>query len=308
MYTFRQLLRGITNPSRAAEEINEQFAKHVLSRVRPGTDVFEEDWDNLILLDACRYDLLSEYEFNEGRVEWRWSGGSHSKEFLEYNVAGKMLDDVVWITANPWVSTYSENIFRVVNLWDTGWDKEHQTVLPETMETEARRVASEYSNKRIVVHFMQPHYPFIGETGQSKLPQHRTFTGDGIIKADDDTGMDIWEQLKAGFVERDVVWQAYQENLERVLPAARRLVHDLYGKSVLSADHGNEFGGLSSPIPYRLYGHPSGYRTKNLIKVPWVVIEDKERRSINPGQIEAQKKSQSTGMSEKLSSLGYIQE
>jgi len=305
LYSLGQLLTGLRNPRRAAEEINLLFHKNIIKKLWPPEDIFIEDWDNLILLDACRYDILNDYEFNDATFEWRWSGGSSSVSFLEYNVADKQLNDVVWVTANPWVSEYRSNIFRVTDVWQTGWDEEQQTVPPRVVVSEAIQMAEKYPEKRLVIHFMQPHYPFIGEFGKQNLPNHRGFTGDGLIQNLSETDSDIWEQLRHGRTNRQIVWQAYRENLETVLPYARYLTMDLDGKTVISSDHGNEFGEWCFPIPIRLYGHPGGFRTKNLVKVPWVVFNHDSRRRIVGGDIAAESEDEKHRLSDRLGALGY---
>jgi len=303
-----KLRTGINNPRRAAQKCNRLFAATVLHYLRPPVNIFNEDWDNLLILDACRYDLLQQDDVPDGSFEYRWSGGSNSYSFLEYNISNRRLDDVVWVTANPWVSEFSDRIFEVKNVWDSGWDDEHQTVLPETMTEAAVRAADEFPNKRLVVHFMQPHYPFIGPTGQQELPDHRTFTGDGMISERDESDTDIWSYLEAGQISQEVAWKAYRENLERALPAVDEIRKSITGKTVVTADHGNEFGGWNFPVPQQLYGHPYGYRTKGLVKVPWVVFEDGGRRTIESGHIESRESPNPEDISDKLAALGYVEQ
>ncbi len=50
--------------------------------------VFREDWDNLIVLDACRHDL---YEEVNGETDHRITLGSRTMEFLEKNFFIKIL-------------------------------------------------------------------------------------------------------------------------------------------------------------------------------------------------------------------------
>ena len=67
----------------------------------PGYDeavrVMEEDWDTLIVLDACRSDSfqsvadLDAYDSYETKV----SLGSHSSEWTRRNFAGRQFDDTV---------------------------------------------------------------------------------------------------------------------------------------------------------------------------------------------------------------------
>ena len=69
----------------------------------PGIDVMKEDWDNLIILDACRYDYFKEKQKNiRGELESVVSRGAHSSEFIEKNFLGRKLHDTIYVTANPY--------------------------------------------------------------------------------------------------------------------------------------------------------------------------------------------------------------
>jgi hypothetical protein len=151
---------------------------------------------------------------------------------------------------------------------------------------------------------MQPHYPFIGEFGRSQLPTHRTFTGGGAITEENEE-KSVWEQLRDKTVSKADVWKAYTENLEIVLPVARELCADLTGRSVITSDHGNELGKRAFPIPIRLYGHPSGLRTKNLVKVPWIVYEGTERKTITAGEVGTKSSTDTDVIEDRLRALGY---
>jgi hypothetical protein len=51
-------LRGVVrNPHKAYQRVLQETGK----RVNFGTNVYDHDWDVLILLDACRYDLFQEF-------------------------------------------------------------------------------------------------------------------------------------------------------------------------------------------------------------------------------------------------------
>lgn len=305
MYRLSQILQGLKDPRFAALHFNRQFADSILQQIRPKTDFFEEDWDNLLILDACRYDMIADVDFEPGTLDYRWSPGSNSEEFVKFHTENRKLDDVIWVTANPWVSRNRENIFQVIDMWEKGWDEDIKTVPPETMRDTALEVELEYPNKRLVVHFMQPHYPFIGKYGQKHLPPHRTFTGGGIVTEETET-QNIWEQLQNGDVSQAEVWNAYTENLRSVLPTARKLSNELSGRSVISSDHGNELGKRAIPIPIRIYGHPSGLRTRNLVKVPWIVYEGSDRKKIIPGEMEEVERANDDVLEERLGALGYL--
>jgi hypothetical protein len=303
MYTPKQIFKGIQDPHFAALHLNRLFADKFLTKFRPRTDFLKQDWDNLLILDACRYDMMKDIDLGDGVLDYRWSPGSHSTEFVEFHTDAQPLDDIVWVTANPWVSKHREKIFKVIDLWDSSWDDKLQTVLPEAMREVALEAEGEYPNKRLIIHFMQPHYPFIGEFGQTVLPNQGTFTGDGMIKTHTESDH-IWNQLQAGTVSKGEVWKGYTENLNIVFPIAQHLCNNLSGRTVITADHGNELGKRAIPVPIRIYGHPYGLRTKNLVKVPWVVFEGKERKTITSGTVRSDTTNEEV-IKERLRALGY---
>ena len=78
----------------------------VIYRENKGFYVLNEDWDNLIILDACRFDFFKtiiKKSSIEGKLESRISRGAHTTSFLIQNFRGKKCDDIIYITANPYV-------------------------------------------------------------------------------------------------------------------------------------------------------------------------------------------------------------
>lgn len=60
-----------------------------------GIAVFDQDWDVLVILDACRYDAFREHASLPGRLQAVTSQGSVTPEWLHANVAGRDLTDTV---------------------------------------------------------------------------------------------------------------------------------------------------------------------------------------------------------------------
>jgi hypothetical protein len=139
---------------------------------------------------------------------------------------------------------------------------------------------------------MQPHYPFIGETGLKMRDE-------GTIEYDFDHGDDFYRQIAESNVETDKFKQAYHENLEIVLKELPNLCEDLIGKTVITSDHGNEFGKLG------VYGHPGGAYTKGLVRVPWLEIPYDQRKKITPGQAAKGPQSNYDIVEDRLIMLGY---
>ncbi|WP_435068271.1 hypothetical protein [Haloplanus sp. C73] len=302
-----RLARALNNPVLFLRGVNRLFHRRFGTRdYNPeGVDVFAADWDTLVVLDACRYDMFERRADLPGRLERRRSRGSTTVEFLRANVAGRDLTDTVYVTANPQLHQHRESIqpafHAVVDVWrEDGWDDDHGTVLPETMVEYAERAAEQYPNKRLVVHFMQPHYPFVNaDTGFDE----------GHLDGTGDERENVWHQRLLGTldIDRDELWRLYDENLDYVLPHVETLVDALDGKTVVTGDHGNMVGERATPIPFREWGHPRGIYTDELVDVPWLVVEGESRRSITRGDAEPAAEMDSDVVSERLRNLGYAE-
>ncbi|MFW5918253.1 MAG: hypothetical protein ACOCR0_02105 [Haloferacaceae archaeon] len=255
-------------------EVKPRLVRPFVRGVEDPISFVDRDWDTLVVLDACRYDLFAANNPFPVEAECVHANGSHTKEFLANNFAGSH-PDTVYVTASPQVAAHAGEFAHVEHVWRDGWDDERDTVLPETMTDRALSVAGEYPEKRLVVHYMQPHYPFVGSTA-SELATQGSFLG-GVR---DRTYPSVWERLDAGAADPDLVWDAYAENLREAIPAVERLVGALDGKTVVTSDHGNLFGERVSALPVRLYGHPPGIHHPDLTAVPWVELPFEDRRSI----------------------------
>ncbi len=274
------------------------------ARYGPGTQVMDEDWDTLILLDACRYDMFADRVNLEGELQSRISLGSTSEEFLECNFGDGEFHDTVYINTNPYLPRLGldDGTFHaVVDLLDE-WDSDLGTVHPQSVTKAARKAHTDFPNKRLIIHFMQPHIPFIGETGQQ-------LAGEGWNTDDTDVNKkSIWSYLRSGDKEIDIdtVWKAYFENLEIVLSHVSSMISSLSGRTVISADHGNLVGERLSPIPTKQkYGHPYGVYTPELVKVPWFVIESDERRQVHADPPVDQQLQSDETIDKRLQALGY---
>lgn len=264
-----------------------------------GTRVIEEDWDTLVLLDACRYDMFERLvEFN-GELDSRISLGSTSEEFLDRNFSDGTFHDTVYVNANvyfPHIGLDQDSTFHaVIDVLDE-WDPDLEIAHPETVTDAARRAHEQFPNKRVIVHYMQPHIPFIGEYGRT------------IQERIDDRS--VWEPLRDGRtdVTLEEVWRAYDENLNFVFKYVDRLLSDISGKVVLSADHGNMIGERQSPLPTRtMYGHPWGVYTPQLVEVPWFEIDAGPRRPVTTDPPTTNREHSEELIANRLQALGYTE-
>ena len=275
-----------------------------------GDHVLAEDWDNLLILDACRYDMFADRDWHAGRLERRRSLGSNTPEFLQENFVGEDLLDTVYVTGNPQVDVYlTDECYDIVSVWETDWDDDLQTVPPGPVTRAALDAHERYPDKRIVVHYMQPHYPFIGDRTREEIGtqsgielSRRLATGAGDADRDAPT---VWERLAQDELAFETVWEAYVENLELVIPEVERLLEAFSGRTAVTSDHGNMAGERVGFLPLRLYGHPPGIHTPELVTVPWFTFDRGERKEVTAGAQSRAEGSVGDEASERLEALGY---
>lgn len=242
-----------------------------------GISVMDEHWDTLIILDACRADLFESVVGTDqfdlySRVK---SAGSSTPEWTQANFAGREFGDTVYVTGNPQTSKYAAGAFHdLIEVWDGAFNDGIRTVFPEDMYEAAVDAHAEYPNKRIVVHFMQPHPPFVN---RDVFFRHTDLTEADLDEADVELKTMVEE------TSRDIVWEAFADNLNAAYPYVEQLLDELDGRLVVSADHGDLLGEWGVPVPVKLYGHPSGIRHPALVEVPWAVTEGPRREIVDDG-------------------------
>jgi len=269
------------------------FLEKLLSgrRVKEAFKVLDEEWDVLIVLDACRYDVFSRLYGRyglKGRLEKRVSLGGGTIGWLLGNFGNCECGDVVYVTANPFVDIYVKRRFgKIVSVWKYGWDEEIGTVLPQTMYKYSLYALSRYQGRRFIFHFMQPHAPYVGVGGRDpildrirrralrgkswrapvRVKRHPTIVYLGSIYSSLSD-----EEMKIG----------YLRNLHITLPYVKRLVDVSPGKVVVTSDHGEIMGERVHPLlPFRAYGHNTYFRSDVAIEVPWLVVGEGDKSPLS---------------------------
>ncbi|WP_394740202.1 hypothetical protein [Natronococcus roseus] len=307
-YNLHNVRKAIRDPSllfvetqrwarRANHAIHDRYSREEATRV------MDEDWDSLVILDGCRYDAFQVRCEIDGRLESRRSLGSHSEEFLQQNFP-ETYHDTIYVTTNPFApSIVDDDTFHAMVPLLEEWDADYETVHPETVTRRASEIAEAYPDKRLIVHYMQPHYPFIGDIGDRL--DHR-----GHNSRMDDPAFEtpsIWKRLRNGEdIDLELVRAAYTENLDIVLEYVEELLEALSGRTVITADHGNLIGDRMSPIPVRGYGHERGLRSPELVEVPWLIVDDGARPEIRAEEPERRDRIEDSVVEERLESFGYV--
>lgn len=279
--------------------------------------LLESHWDYCIVLDACRYDVFSEVydDYLDGVVEKRRSLGSSTPEWAyrtfteEYDIAyfsgnpfindlGVPLNELKWGASCNYEWTANRYIDTVVDVWKDGWDEELGTIPPDNLEGSFRRHRDLVNDTtRTVLHYMQPHAPYLSRgTGQKLrriqqgIQRHGTGednTSGGLLSAmgqmfrpklervleasERAQKVGLWLELDPVQLvrngTRETAMELYEENLRIVLEAIAELIPELDGRVVVTADHGEAFG------EHGVWEHHIETHIPPLMEVPWLVVK-----------------------------------
>jgi len=254
----------------------------VTSRRPIGTNVYERDWDVLLILDACRTDTLREvapeYDFVEN-VDTMWSVGSQSDEWMANTFTEEYREQIGrthYISGNGHTGQLFErgglppknnttpvdfSKWQLVDLhafddiemvWKDFHDDTYNVALPSVVTDHAIEAGRNDDPEKLIVHYMQPHLPYLGQA----MREDRPLT---------DLEREGYEHLETGDADREEVYEMYKDTLRTVLDEVQVLLENIDADRVaITSDHGEAFGEGGA------YGHPEGFPHPIVKKVPWV--------------------------------------
>lgn len=285
---------GLSGAKRSVLELGVGGVRRLDRRFPFGQPIYDRNWDVLIILDACRADLMAEveedYSFVDTESMTSLAGGSRT--WMQRNFAEEYRDDTretTYVTGNPFsddvlVDEWFENMEEV---WKYAWDDELNTVPARSLTDVAIHEHRQSDPNRMIVHYMQPHHPFVPNPMDSGMNK-------GNLK---DPADPIWQQIKKGEADPDEVWEAYRENLRYVLDDVSLLLRNLDAESVVvSADHGNAIG------EWGFYGH-GDVPISAVREVPWCETTAKDTGEHEP---ELEPQDDELAVEDKLEDLGYL--
>lgn len=257
--------------------------------------VTETDWKYLVVLDACRHDAYAEHCSIDGNLRRANSCAGWTKEWAMQNFSEGDWSDTIYVSASSWPGAaetwLGENPFHSVEeVWSYGADEKTGAVYPETVRAVATKAVANHPEKRMIVHFQQPHNPLVGE----KTILRDEFEGDGTV----------YQALRRGQVSKAEVWEAYVSNLQMALEEVEKLLAVLDGTVAITADHGECFG------EFNLFEHP-GALVPPIIQVPWHVVKKTRDRDPSELDVETELSPPDAGdneysREEHLKQLGYL--
>jgi len=295
------------------------FLLSITKRWPWGTNVYDRNWDALIILDACRVDALreveDEYEFltvedsitSVGSTSFEWMNHTFDETYRSE------IEQTAYVTGN----TYTERVlaedgdtghaaapfgpseYNVVNpdmfgyveeLWRARFDDESEWTLsgeagsrvhPRYTTDRAITAGRAQPTEQLIVHYMYPHDPYPLATGEELFQP--------------------FDALRSSETTREAAWAAYLTNLRLVLDEVERLLRNLDAETVvITADHGEAFG------EYGFYRHVIGCPLSCMREVPWVETSATDKRTYTPYAPHPESTAESTSAEKQLENLGYL--
>jgi len=232
-----------------------------------GVNVFDREWDILVILDGARVDTMIAAAADRPWIEDLQtisSVGGMSSTWLRRTFLPRrdQLSDVAYITANPntkWLFDEEpidrDDFGAVDELWANAWDDDLGTVPARAVTDRVIAAHAEAEHEKVIGHYMQPHFPSIPDP-----------IGSDISKSDLSWENSAWNQLKRGEISRERVMESFRANLDYVLDDVELLIENVDGAVAITSDHGNAAG------EWGYFGHYD-WPVKSIQEVPWIMVQ-----------------------------------
>lgn len=327
MDLFSRLVKGLRNPTKIPPYIRTHLAAKLRlelmefetwrrtlflqSHLSQLKSIRSESEYLLVVLDACRFDMFEErfHDYFDGDLKPVQSVGHDTFQYAQRAWPDNY--EVTYISGATPINSKeekyeveelqrlyqgyrpSDHISNIIDAWAYGWDTSIGTCPPEAVTDLALQNISD----RMVVHYFQPHAPYIGEqseygyTGSTNAQPFEGRPPDSLI----------WDRVQNGEISDERLRELYASNLDRVLQEASYLIKQLdFENVVVTSDHGEALGEFGS------YAHnrtPHPY----VRIVPWATIDDVV---FEPSEGERTKHLRDPGeeqnVVERLEEMGYL--
>jgi hypothetical protein len=248
-----------------------KFAVQQASRFLPRGDQHHQlkdlDWDIMLVLDACRFDVFNEVvEWPVKRVR---SPASKTAEWIAVAEESGLFEGTTIVAGNANYTSDQWDLgeLKIIDVFANNWDEKLGIVPPEPV-LDATDEQIKAGNSPVVGHILPPHGPYIGRVADEWFP---AFPDTQIWKRGPGTLEELISPqvaMATGVIDADEAWQAYRASVsgtwEVCQPYIARWVRD-GNKVLVTADHGEAFGGIRE---FGLYAHPHQCHIPALTHVP----------------------------------------
>lgn len=252
------------------------------------------NWDTLVVLDACRYDVFRDVyqRYLSGNLEPVKTGVDNTGAWLKKTFPGYY--DLVYVSGTPHINSWGlslsetnnewewnwaakKHFKEIVDVWDFGFDKNVGTVRPEAITETGLKLSSD----KKILHYVQPHFPSLllehqsrnsGEENglrkenlnpvKKKIEKviRRVFNDKIFIHLKDFIGSTT-NGYAGCYLSDEGIEYHYRKNIELALESLSRYVENRNEETVIvTADHGEYLGENGH------FGHKE-------MSVPWMRVE-----------------------------------
>jgi len=239
--------------------------------------IHNTDWHALIILDACRYDCFeNQYQkYLKGKLIKVASAGSHTKQWLPRTWPDWY--DLIYISAIPYINSVGyrvrgfsavEHFREIIDVWNFGYDETIGWTPPRAVNNAVLEIAGK---DRMIIHYGQPHGPYIGRTKIFTRPSMFRFRDEllGIPHNPISLFPAREPQTKTREERQQAMFNAYKETLDLVLEKVAEILPALDGLVIVTSDHGELMGERG-----RWGGHIRGWDIPALRHVPWLEVDE----------------------------------
>jgi hypothetical protein len=237
----------------------------------------------MIILDACGSEALKSATY--WPTETEVSPASCTPEWIQKAQSSDILENSRIVSANPQYEKFDIEAL-VEPYYETHWNDRLSTVLPEPILDRVDEIID--SEKKIVAHLQQPHWPYVAKLDDSwHLAYSDTGPWDGRMYS-------TQAAMQRGFIELNKAKQAYYASVHSIwnvlTPYLRKWTENSI-TTIVTADHGEAFGEFRN---MGMYEHPCKCHLSGLTHVPWIKLDPDEKVSKAAASVE-----------DRLNALGY---
>jgi len=312
----------------------------VTSRYSFGTNIFDRDWDLLVILDACRVDTLASLADS---INWideidkiRSVGGMSAEWMLKTFTQQReeIIDETAFVSGNIWshrifnerFHEHMEHRYDMIHEGFPKWEPVsandfayYETVypfsnqdlrlhpeaehIPHVLTDRAIAVGRQEDFDRMVIHYTLPHLNHIANAldwAAGEHTLHELMTGDLAISRDLQPEEKSFEPARRGEVSAELVMGNFAANLRFAVEYVNILTQNIDATNVIISADHGEGFGERG-----VWGHPYGCPFPPVKTVPWASTTAIDKRTYEPQYEKIDRVPTEQELREHLQAMGY---
>lgn len=183
--------------------------------------ILEFDWDILIILDICWFDIFKEISKNiipeTNKIKKMIRPAIQTVEWLNKTFNGNYYPDIIYVSSNPFINSkgikvkqggYGFNakprFKKIIDVWDTSWNPNISTVHPIDVNKAANVSLDLRKKYKHIIHYMQPHSPYIYYGG---LKSHLHPIQNIQKNSDPAYEFKLFSKISRKFLSQEMIWK-----------------------------------------------------------------------------------------------------